>query len=217
MGPRHCCRGIHKRKRPVCGRGTGFNGAAALLPRNLCALGRALSRVRRFNGAAALLPRNRADNRRTATAQAASMGPRHCCRGIGHARCAAAPGLRASMGPRHCCRGIQGWVCAERDVGAASMGPRHCCRGIDGGDADPPPAFDWASMGPRHCCRGIRPTPRRIEPATASLQWGRGIAAAESSERRCSTIVCRRLLQWGRGIAAAESHQSQARIRMSEF
>ena len=62
--------------------------------------------------------------------------------------------LTASMGPRHCCRGIASFRGREGEMGEASMGPRHCCRGIAGRGRRYAP-LGKASMGPRHCCRGI--------------------------------------------------------------
>ncbi len=107
MGPRHCCRGIlleSSRAERYAGRfngaaallprnltqrkqltrlALGFNGAAALLPRNLLHLLPEHRWRPRFNGAAALLPRNPASSEQTELrAWLASMGPRHCCRGI---------------------------------------------------------------------------------------------------------------------------------------
>ncbi len=63
MGPRHCCRGI---RRPLVGTIEvieGFNGAAALLPRNRGVKMETIIDLTSFNGAAALLPRNHGSGR----------------------------------------------------------------------------------------------------------------------------------------------------------
>ncbi len=104
----------------------------------------------------------------------------------------------ASMGPRHCCRGIQDPANKSAAAFEASMGPRHCCRGIHAGLCGWHALSD-ASMGPRHCCRGIRCTRRTVAAGTALLQWGRGIAAAESQSDR---QIRRRCLWCFNGAAA---------------
>ena len=86
-------------------------------------------------------------------------------------------GLHASMGPRHFSRGIDITTTALYVLPGASMGPRHFSRGI----------WQW--------WWSTRPT--------RSLQWGRGISAAEFLEGvTFPTVVV--ALQWGRGISAAE-------------
>ena len=112
----------------------------------------------------------------------ASMGPRHRCRGI-----PALSGIRLSEEMLQWGRGIAAAESGRANLlreprCAASMGPRHRCRGI----ARPLAVADLdavASMGPRHRCRGIWPTNGVNVPET-SLQWGRGIAAAEFLPQR---------------------------------
>ncbi len=87
--------------------------------------------------------------------QVASMGPRHCCRGITDPTNDIDIAAGASMGPRHWCRGIRRRASPSPRQpgsfnGAAALLPRN------------PGALQRrahrlaASMGPRHCCRGIR-------------------------------------------------------------
>ncbi len=208
----------------------GFNGATALLPWNHGWQSRPGNGKFGFNGATALLPWNRDKQAIGATGQVlASMGPRHCCRGIalaGYWRAGSDrrfngatallpwnPSTRsvvirsrgvASMGPRHCCRGIFSLMLFLSFPCAASMGPRHCCRGIRN-----PERLSFsrlqhvASMGPRHCCRGIE-DPMKDVPHVFELQWGHGIAAVESTELSAVNDAST-ALQWGHGIAAVES------------
>ena len=60
-----------------------FNGATALLPWNPLAMGLARGEISGFNGATALLPWNQPVREEPKPEpKPASMGPRHCCRGI---------------------------------------------------------------------------------------------------------------------------------------
>ncbi len=132
------------------------------------------------------------------------MGPRHCCRGIAFKNVTSADHDAASMGPRHCCRGILLRACEGASPtisfnGAAALLPRNQRRAIEAAER-----ARLASMGPRHCCRGIPIVPNNDMPSMQALQWGRGIAAAESLLPRTLSFEDQ-LLQWGRGIAAAES------------
>jgi hypothetical protein len=84
MGPRHCCRGISvqatDRTRNVITLqwGRGIAAAESRADGRDPAGGHG-----RFNGAAALLPRNlRRMSATLSQSSEASMGPRHCCRGI---------------------------------------------------------------------------------------------------------------------------------------
>ncbi len=58
-------------------------------------------------------------------------------------------------------------------------------------------------MGPRHRCRGNETLLKGVADAMVSLQWGRGIDAAEM-RRLMRSIDLLKALQWGRGIDAAE-------------
>jgi len=134
----------------------------------------------------------------------ASMGPRPFGRGDAVASHVADLSQPASMGPRPFGRGDTRISAALICQAGASMGPRPFGRG----DAVPPP--------PPACAR--------------SLQWGRGLSAAETCgpagqsarparfngaaafrpRRRLSRSQsgpCRRL-QWGRGLSAAETAPS---------
>ena len=81
MGPRHCCRGIYSGQ--VAGTVVDVlqwgHGIAAVESKKLDGRPRWVSS---FNGATALLPWNHAEARGWEGAHYASMGPRHCCRGI---------------------------------------------------------------------------------------------------------------------------------------
>ncbi len=73
-------------------------------------------------------------------------------------------------------------------------------------------------MGPRHCCRGIDFYAAQKMQIGRGLQWGRGIAAAESTGLQGKVDSFPFLLQWGRGIAAAESMgRSSAALRLSRL
>ena len=107
------------------------------------------------------------------------------------------------MGPRHRCRGNADDAVSRRaTVAMASMGPRHRCRGIARCvHRRSQYAFGFngaAASMPRNCVSRCRASARVV-----SLQWGRGIDAAElvalgdGDHDRCA-------LQWGRGIDAAE-------------
>ncbi len=180
MGPRHCCRGIRPPVRERTLHLHGFNGAAALLPRNRRRRRGSAASESGFNGAAALLPRNRHQPSRPAPSAtgfngAAALLPRNLPsrtgssdglvrlqwgRGIAAAESASLWGVlltiaNASMGPRHCCRGIRArrssiLLVKSSFNGAAALLPRNQYSD-DGGSAD-----------------------------DLALQWGRGIAAAES-------------------------------------
>ena len=155
MRPRHICRGntrlfFHAAGAPRC-----FNEAAAYLPRE-----RADSPAQRtptpcFNEAAAYLPREPAPRGRLrATPGAASMRPRHICRGNAHAGCQrvqrpvcfneAAAYLpreraadRAIHGRLRCFNEAAAYLprellhCVSLHISPtlASMRPRHICRG----------------------------------------------------------------------------------------
>ena len=106
------------------------------------------------------------------------------------------------MGPRHRCRGMSPFWTARlpvpvlqwgRGIAAAEFarsGPgRPLSRSFNGAAASlprnarlecRPVGAARASMGPRHRCRGMQTVPG-LPVSTPRLQWGRGIAAAESS------------------------------------
>ena len=185
----------------------GFNGAAASLPRNARRVRRPARASARFNGAAASLPRNSlAADGRLRPAERLQWG-----RGIAAAESSWWTRRRSTRPKLQWGRGIAAaeWIATRsprRRPGSfngaaaslprnvepeiaksinfcASMGPRHRCRGIQD-EQQHPDRDPHASMGPRHRCRGIRSRGRR--PATENwLQWGRGIAAAESPASRC--------------------------------
>ena len=99
--------------------------------------------------------------------------------------------------------------------------------------------LDRASMEPRHCCRGEYESELSGKLTLASLQWSRGIAAAESrggsgraggggrasmeprhccrgeTEQAAENLIAFFELQWSRGIAAAESvaHPAVGRVQ----
>ncbi len=210
MGPRHCCRGIRMAFVMAFSLSSSFNGATALLPWNpQSRCHRTVSGQPRFNGATALLPWNPHSGGSEGPDHGASMGPRHCCRGILQPRAEAIFPLRlASMGPRHCCRGItqsadhrecrrSGFNGAtallpwNRRTACHSPRPLWCFNGatalLPWNHADcseSQPTGTAASMGPRHCCRGIcEPVTRTVKSLTW-LQWGHGIAAVESGSWR---------------------------------
>ncbi len=146
------------------------------------------------------------------------------------------------MGPRHCCRGISllaGSLEAplNLEIPAAALLPRNLVR-----RRFRPRMKTIASMGPRHCCRGISRPPQPGDASGWPLQWGRGIAAAESpalqakplrtdipsmGPRHCCRGISKMMswqprhllhLQWGRGIAAAESREChQASVPVLQF
>ncbi len=111
--------------------------------------------------------------------QAASMGPRHRCRGIFQEARALMGDFEASMGPRHRCRGIICNGAASTTASSASMGPRLAA------------VESHTSFRPR--------------PPNAELQWGHGIAAVESKIEEGTYEHDGKTLQWGHGIAAVES------------
>ncbi len=156
------------------------------------------------------------------------MGPRHCCRGIGARLRTPECGLdRLQWGRGIAAAESRFGMQYEKGEQQASMGPRHCCRGILDGRGVPRSAgrcFNGAAAllprNPRPHSGSLRRVrsfngaaallPRNpqafrvVHPRLYTLQWGRGIAAAESLAGPPS-VAARIWLQWGRGIAAAES------------
>ena len=152
----------------------GFNGAAALQPRQRGHLLRGLARgaasmgprlfsrgnaspprstrpTGRFNGAAALQPRQRGSDWQDCGRGVASMGPRLFSRGNRERERCAEVGLAASMGPRLFSRG--------------NSSPPRWCTGTCGFNGA-------AALQPRQRWRVSKPKPDIV------LQWGRGSSAA---------------------------------------
>ena len=111
----------------------------------------------------------------------------------------------ASMGPRLVSRGNSPIASASTHRRCtASMGPRLVSRGNRVTNGHLKVGNSSASMGPRLVSRGnVIRSDRTLIPKY-SLQWGRGLLAAEMSP---GTVAERRyvdMLQWGRGLLAAE-------------
>ncbi len=158
-----------------------FNGAAAFQPRNWVWRGNSAHVVMCFNGAAAFQPRNfDLTCERMLEQQLLQWG-----RGISAAELPIEPAragrhVYASMGPRHFSRGtLPIHVYAYQDIsrfnGAAAFQPRNYIS--TGRTSD----RLTASMGPRHFSRGTRSKGTQHD-SRRTLQWGRGISAAELVE-----------------------------------
>ena len=204
----------------------GFNGAAAFQPRNLDDMkdsemmgelqwGRGISAAESwhwlsrpsswsicFNGAAAFQPRNPPRSNTTTTA----------CRCFNGAA-AFQPRNPLAEGPEQipplCFNGAAAFqprnpkrTVPHELVKSASMGPRHFSRGISCC------MLSVGSLVSLQWGRGISAAesggPPNGPAVSPTLQWGRGISAAESSPTPIASMKCR-VLQWGRGISAAES------------
>ena len=159
---------------------------------------------------------------------AASMGPRHHCRGIGLYKFIVkdSAGLQwghgitavefasdaylsmwkchASMGPRHHCRGIFSAFIQEDQIPEILLQWGHGITAVElerhrGAERGTP----LASMGPRHHCRGIAVFGLGNPPKFNLLQWGHGITAVEFSAWAWK-LAMPIPLQWGHGITAVE-------------
>ena len=214
MGPRLFSRGMRSLLERVALDFLGFNGAAAVQPRNVAHHPGRVFAVNGFNGAAAVQPRNAAALQlEAAPVVHASMGPRLFSRGM-HPRplppdrglgCASmGPRLFsrgmltawrkagqyrwASMGPRLFSRGMAGVDCRPGCDPRASMGPRLFSRGMDG-RCDRGPFAARASMGPRLFSRGMTDT---YCSGRAQCRGFNGAAAVQPRNGRASQpAVCK--------------------------
>ena len=182
MRPRHVCRGMPSSQNRFCTERPRFNEAPACLPGNETGRMRwPWRKAERFNEAPACLPGNGFPVRFLRYGGgAASMRPRHVCRGMSFAGTpsrssrwrfneapACLPGngqrgagaladrLHASMRPRHVCRGMtlrggSGVRRARRFNEAPACLPGNV-RDVHRHRSPLPPA----SMRPRHVCRGM--------------------------------------------------------------
>ena len=108
-----------------------------------------------FNEAPACLPGNGVEGERHVPARgAASMRPRHVCRGMVSPSPARYRHRSASMRPRHVCRGMPPSPQLARAVAGFNEAPA-CLPGNVGGSAEYDPRAAQASMRPRHVCRGM--------------------------------------------------------------
>ncbi len=91
------------------------------------------------------------------------------------------------------------------------MGPRLVSRGNYPAGKQTKFTNEIASMGPRLVSRGnVREVISRLLDQTG-LQWGRGLLAAEISQKSGHELAISSLLQWGRGLLAVEIHQESDR------
>ena len=117
---------------------------------------------------------------------------------------------RASMGPRHCCRGIgiapcrTGW-CPTCFNGATALLPWNPTQS---------PTSHLESHSRFNGATALLPWNLRVQSQMLKwpeqLQWGHGIAAVESEKLVLFAHHRDIVLQWGHGIAAVESIQPQA-------